>query len=56
LSFVVKLCSYLRTSLNNRLREALHLFQLRAALQQQQIDSGRLELGDAFGDLLRRDD
>src|SRR5216110_185094 len=38
---VFKLCSYLRTSLNNRLLEALHLFQLRAALQQQQIDSGR---------------
>lgn len=42
--------------LNDRFGEALHLFELRAALQQQEIDSGGFEFRDAVGDLLGRAD
>jgi hypothetical protein len=34
--------------------EALHLFQLRAELQQQQINAGFFKFSDALGHLLRR--
>ena len=38
------------------LSEAFHLFQLRAALQQEQIDAGGFEFANAIRDLLGRSD
>ena len=39
---------------NYTVREALHLFELRAELEQDQIDASGFELREPFGDLLRR--
>src|SRR5437868_2198560 len=41
---------------NDRFRKALHLFQLRAELQEKQINSRSFKLGDAFHHLFKRPD
>ena len=41
-------------SANDAFCEALHLFELRAELQEDQVDTGGLELGEPLGNLFRR--
>ena len=45
-----------RASSDDRFGETLHLFEMRAALQQQEINARGFEFRDAIGDLLGRTD
>ncbi len=49
------LCGRLAAA-NDRIRESLHLFHLRAELKQQEASAGLFEFADAIRDLLRRAD
>ena len=46
----------MRPSVDHRRSEALHFFELRAELKEDEVDAGLFELVEAFGDLFRGTD